>query len=84
MTKLPQIAILFFVFNCYAQKQISLKGIVFSKNTPLNQVHIYNKNTAKGILSNRKGEFEIDVSINDVLVVNYNLSNNATSNQFIF
>jgi hypothetical protein len=58
------------VFNCYAQKQISLKGIVFFKNTPLNQVHIYNINTAKGILSNRKGEFEIDVSVNDVLVVN--------------
>lgn len=70
MLKITQLFLLLCIVSVFSQQNITLKGIVYTKGKPLNQVHIYNINSSKGTLSNDKGVFNIEVSLNDVLVIN--------------
>jgi len=63
---------LFFIFllnltTFYSQvnERIDIKGIVLSENQDVEGVTIFNTSSNKGTVTNEKGEFNIEVSLND-------------------
>lgn len=59
----------FFVANiCAQEKRITIQGKIQSEDLPLEDIHIFNKNSSRGSISNAKGNFEIPVKENDTLV----------------
>ncbi len=68
--------ILFFVLsvtltNFYGQvnQRIDIKGIVLSENQDVEGVTIFNTSSNRGTVTNEKGEFNIEVSLNDRIQV---------------
>lgn len=59
----------FFVANiCAQEKRITLQGKILSEDLPIADIHIFNKNSSRGTVSNAAGVFEIPVKENDTLV----------------
>lgn len=64
--------ILFFIFSFsltifygQANQRIDIKGIVLSENQDVEGVTIFNTSSNRGTVTNEKGEFNIEVSLND-------------------
>jgi len=56
--------------NCYSQKTATtISGKLISANNPTSNIHIINLQTKRGTISNEYGEFEISVSVRDVLLI---------------
>jgi hypothetical protein len=56
--------------TCFSQQStIILKGKILNKNKPISNVHIVNLQTMHGTISNKFGEFELKVAINDTLFI---------------
>jgi len=70
MKQLTLILLLFFALSISAQKR---SGVLFGKikfdSLSVENIHIFNKNTEKGTISNKKGEFNIVVKLNDTLMI---------------
>ena len=68
MRNQPLLYLLFFCAFTYGQKKNQLiTGQLFFDKEPVSDVHIVNKNTNKGTISNDYGLYEISASIGDVL-----------------
>lgn len=68
MRNQPLLYLLFFCAVTYGQKKNQLiTGQLFFDKEPVADVHIVNKNTNKGTISNDYGLYEISASIGDVL-----------------
>ena len=70
MTK--QLAIpftLFLVFSIYGQEEKILIGKVYSDSLEVEGIHIYNKSSGKGTITNNHGEFNMPVKLNDTLLI---------------
>jgi len=66
--------LIFIIFSCnaFAQENVVIKkvsGTIINDNTlfPISNVNVINVNKVKGTVSNGKGIFEIEVSVNDTL-----------------
>lgn len=60
---------LFFAMKGFSQEKYALiSGKIISSNNSVSNVHIVNQNTKLGTVSNDNGEFEIMVSLNDILL----------------
>ncbi|MCA0931099.1 carboxypeptidase-like regulatory domain-containing protein [Lutimonas saemankumensis] len=62
----------FFLFWSLAHGQENrqiISGKVLNDTIPLENVHIINKNSRKGTISNRLGHFKISVAVNDTLII---------------
>ncbi len=69
MKLLPLLALFLFSFQLYSQKlRIKITGEIKSDSTYIENVHIYNKTTNRGTISNAKGVFQIFVKSNDTLL----------------
>jgi hypothetical protein len=69
MKQLYLILLLFLSLNIYAQNRSTiLSGEVISDSLSVENIHIFNKTSKKGTISNQKGEFEIEVKLNDTLL----------------
>lgn len=68
MIRLIQFVLLLLSFQLLAQEKVQLQGLVFAYK-PINEAHIYNKNSFKGTITNSKGEFEITVKRGDILII---------------
>jgi len=73
MSRLFLLTILFLSFNLYAQNDTTVKGKIVEAGTinPLENVNIVNLNKVIGTATNKNGEFEIRVSVNDTLHLSY-------------
>ena len=64
---------LFFAFICTKisaqQNTTIITGKILSSNKQVSNVHIINLNNRQGTISNSKGEFEINVSLKDSLLI---------------
>lgn len=61
--------LVFFAMNCFSQKKYAIiSGKIISSNNSVGNVHIVNQNTKLGTVSNDNGEFEMMVSLNDILL----------------
>ena len=69
MIKLTKIIFILCFTQLVAQNTVQLKGIVYSKTKLINEAHIYNSKTFKGVITNRKGEFSIIAQKDDILVI---------------
>ena len=68
MRNQPLLYLLFFCAFTYGQKKNQLiTGQLFFDKEPVSDVHLVNKNTNKGTISNDYGLYEISASIGDVL-----------------
>lgn len=71
--KLKLTSLTFFIFislHTFSQENSTIIfGEISSSNIPLKDVHVINLNTSLGTISNSNGEFEIEVSKNDVLLI---------------
>jgi len=58
---------------CFSQEITTVKGAIINanKNTPLENVNIVNLSQVIGTSTNKKGEFSIDVKVNDTLHFSY-------------
>ena len=67
------IFILFISSYCFAQtKQITmLNGRVLSDSLAIENAHIINKTTSKGVVTNLKGVFKIPVTLGDILYISH-------------
>lgn len=45
-----------------------ITGKIVNDSLPVSGIHILNKNTKYGVVSNENGKFKIDVGLNDTLV----------------
>ena len=67
----------FIVFFCFVfsaticQNRENIEGIVVLSNSPLSDVHIINKNSHIGTVSNEAGVFKIPVKLNDSLFISH-------------
>lgn len=63
--------LLFWVGSILGQniERIEIKGVIVSEVDDVESVAIYNSSSNKGIVTNQKGEFAIEVALNDVLEV---------------
>ncbi|MEN8124148.1 MAG: hypothetical protein ABFR32_03385 [Bacteroidota bacterium] len=69
MNQLNLIIALFLIVNINAQdNRVLVKGIVLSDSIPIENVHILNKTSKEGTISNKKGEFKIFAKENDTLL----------------
>ena len=50
-------------------ERIKIKGIVFSEENDIEAVTIFNTSSNKGTITNNKGEFELEVALNDVIEI---------------
>lgn len=66
MTKLLQLILLLVISSVFSQKT-TLHGKVLSNNKPLEKVHIFNILTSKGVVTDKEGNFFIEVSKGDKL-----------------
>ena len=73
MSRLFLLTILFLSFNLSAQNYTTVKGKIVEAGTinPLENVNIVNLNKVIGTATNKNGEFEIRVSVNDTLHLSY-------------
>ena len=55
--------------SVYSQEQTILIGHVFSDSLEVEGIHIYNKTSGKGIITNKYGEFNMPVKLNDTLLI---------------
>jgi hypothetical protein len=61
--------LVFFAMKGFSQEKYALiSGKIISSNNAVGNVHIVNQNTKLGTVSNDKGEFEMMVSLNDILL----------------
>lgn len=61
--------LVFFAMKGFSQEKYALiSGKIISSNNPVGNVHIVNQNTKLGTVSNDNGEFEMMVSLNDILL----------------
>ncbi|MDP3358049.1 MAG: hypothetical protein Q8S41_01750, partial [Lutibacter sp.] len=61
--------LVFFAMNCFSQEKYALiSGKIISSNNAVGNVHIVNLNSKLGTVSNDGGEFEMLVSLNDILL----------------
>lgn len=61
--------LVFIAVNCFSQEKYALiSGKILSSNNAVGNVHIINQNTKLGTVSNDNGEFEMMVSLNDILL----------------
>ncbi len=68
MNRLNLLLILFFTVQLYAQESNTyIQGKVLSGSTPIENIHIINRSTNKGTISNKKGNFKIYVRVNDTI-----------------
>jgi len=68
-SKIIFLSILLFSFTIFAQKRISIEGRINDKIGKVTDVHIINKNTTRGTISNTEGIFSIEVKENDSLKI---------------
>ncbi len=69
MNRLYLILIFLFVVKIQAQDdRYQIKGIITSDSVSVENIHIINKTSKKGTVSNQFGEFKIPVKANDTLV----------------
>ena len=69
MNQLNLTLLLFFTLNLSAQdRNVILLGKVTSDSLAIENVHIINKTSKKGVISNTNGEFEIVVQLKDTLL----------------
>jgi len=69
MKQLTLILLLLFTLHLYAQKRATvISGHVKSDSLSVENIHIINKTSKKGTISNHKGEYEIAVQLNDTLL----------------
>ena len=54
-----------------SQHRKNISGIVLFQNQPLSNVHIMNKNTQIGTISNDNGLFKIPIKENDSLFISH-------------
>ncbi len=64
---------LFLILFCsaifsFCQERITILGKIRGNNISLSNIHIYNLNSSKGVVSDKDGSFEISVKLADVLV----------------
>ncbi len=64
---------LFFFLFCFGifsfcQERITILGKIRGNNISLSDIHIYNINSGKGVVSDKDGLFKIDVKLADILV----------------
>jgi hypothetical protein len=73
MNRLFLLTILFLSFNLSAQNDTTVKGRIVEAGTinPLENVNIVNLNKVIGTATDKNGEFEIRVSVNDTLHLSY-------------
>lgn len=63
------ILLVFFAMKGFSQEKYALiSGKIISPNNSVGNVHIVNQNTKLGTVSNDNGEFEMLVSLNDILL----------------
>lgn len=68
--QLTCIALLLFVTLSYAQERKTILGVIKSdENISIGDIHILNKNSYKGTITNPYGQFSIPVMLNDTLVI---------------
>ncbi len=61
--------LVFFAMKGFSQEKYALiSGKIISSNNTVGNVHIVNQNTKLGAVSNDNGEFEMMVSLNDILL----------------
>jgi len=61
--------LVFFAMKGFSQEKYALiSGKIISSNNAVGNIHIVNQNTKLGTVSNDKGEFEMMVSLNDILL----------------
>jgi len=60
--------IIFSIKLCAQDKRINILGKVKNDSLLVENVHIINKNSHKGTVSNQFGEFQIPVKVNDTLI----------------
>lgn len=61
--------LIFVAANCFSQEKYTrISGKIISFNNAVGNVHIVNLNTKLGTVSNDGGEFEMMVSLNDILM----------------
>ncbi|WP_075342731.1 carboxypeptidase-like regulatory domain-containing protein [Tenacibaculum agarivorans] len=68
-SKIIFLSVLLFSFTIFAQKRISIEGHINDKIGKVTDVHIINKNTTRGTISNTEGIFSIVVKENDSLKI---------------
>ncbi|KUO69249.1 MAG: hypothetical protein APF83_04285 [Lutibacter sp. BRH_c52] len=61
--------LVFFAMNCFSQEKYALiSGKIISDNNAVGNVHIVNLHSKLGTVCNDSGEFEMMVSLNDILL----------------
>ena len=77
----------FYAINCFSQEKYALiSGKIISASNAVGNVHIVNLNTKLGTVSNDGGEFEMLVSLNDVLLfssIEYKIKEIIITDNFI-
>jgi len=69
MKKLHLLFLLVSFVQVFAQKNIAINGKVLFDTIAVKDVHIFNKSTLKGAVTNAEGLFSITVSVDDVLFI---------------
>ncbi|WP_347175424.1 carboxypeptidase-like regulatory domain-containing protein [Polaribacter uvawellassae] len=83
---MKKLTLLFFLFTIsnlilsQEKKSIEIYGTISLDSIPLENVHVINKNTSIGVITNTKGEFKILVSKTDTLFISHiNIDNKEIS-----
>jgi hypothetical protein len=74
MKKLTLLILLIVISNLMfsqEKKSIEIYGSISLDSIPLENVHVINKNTSIGVITNAKGEFKISVSLTDTLFISH-------------
>lgn len=68
---LLSVVLLFFLMSIYGQnpERILVKGVVFSEIDDVEAVTVFNTSSNVGTITNDKGEFEIAVTLNDIIEI---------------
>ena len=68
---LLSLVFLFFLTTSYSQnpERILVKGFVFSESNEIEAVTVFNTSSNRGTITNNKGEFEIAVTLNDIIEI---------------
>ncbi|WP_341215025.1 hypothetical protein [uncultured Wocania sp.] len=65
---------LILIFSCASSigqniERVEVNGIIFSDNNDVENVAVYNTSSNKGTITNNKGEFIINVALNDIIEI---------------
>ena len=61
-----------YIFNSYSQEdRNSITGIITHFDTPVQDIHILNKMSNRGTITDYNGEFKIDLKIGDILFISH-------------